>query len=995
MNIYINRVNQVGRSREHKKFKFPPTQSLPAPLWFWNHLIKPEELLLQIRMMKAKRIGGFVIHARLGLLTPYLGDEWLQLCCMACEEARRQGMIVWLYDEKNWPSGTCAGQVMEENPEYSMTVFNKLDEFTVSGPERIKREYDTKEQIISAWAVQRPLLKDLRRNLKENKLEVSLEKGEWRVCVIRRKRLDHNFLGVRGYVDTLNPKAIEEFLRLTHLRYAKELKKYFGDPIAGIFTDEPTANFDSDPTSIAYSPVLVDKFKRRYGYSIIDKLPALYEDLKESTKVRCDYYRLVAEQYADTFFLPIQKWCERNKIRSIGHVHMDGEFYEQLRQQGDFFKTMERMHYSGIDYLFEQTWATKGFPRLNNLVACKLGSSAAHLYGHERAMSEAFGVAAAWEITPRTLKWMTDFHAALGINYFIPHGFFYTIEGFRKIECVPSLFFQATYWRYFEQISNYIGRLCEVLSSGRHVARVAVLYPNRTGWSLIRGRDKSAIWSEREEKGPVNELEISFNNTLQALTRIHYDYDILPEEALWKAKIHADGSFQPQGSNESYEALILSNVTVLEKESITFLKKLNSRRGKILVLGKEPAVDTAGTKIAPINGKRLLKWREASLRKFLDDRLGAELLLESDSGENLRDLVLYRFRKPNGDFLLVVNTSRERGYRGSMSIKGSWNVEQWDLDSGEIGPYHNSWSNSQRETRIEIDLPPVASLLILTSPTVRQVELSSPVPFTKVIWRDRGPWKFFLEKENALPLDKWEYRTLPSRSKGVGWPYLKHEYRTIFHAREIPAKARLLLDGIWNWFDGKSGTMAMSLFVNGKRINKWEKGKYIDPLIREASVQEYIKHGVNEIKLVSESGSGNPHPVPVPLILIGDFLLDKNDKLTALRSPLVGKDWTKCGAPYYAGTGTYKMQVKLKSQKSGKLWLEITCVEDCVEPIWNGSSLGVRMWEPYRWELTHNLSTNLLEIRVTNRLANLIMKKRLPSGLLGEIRIASVLCLPS
>ena len=48
----------------------------PVPFWSWNDDLQPEELVRQIDEMKEKGIGGFFMHARGGLKTEYLGEDW-------------------------------------------------------------------------------------------------------------------------------------------------------------------------------------------------------------------------------------------------------------------------------------------------------------------------------------------------------------------------------------------------------------------------------------------------------------------------------------------------------------------------------------------------------------------------------------------------------------------------------------------------------------------------------------------------------------------------------------------------------------------------------------------------------------------------------------------------------------------------------------------------------------------------------------------------------
>ncbi|UKI30456.1 MAG: hypothetical protein L6W00_21240 [Lentisphaeria bacterium] len=53
--------------------------------------------------------GGFHMHARTGLATPYLGPEFMARVRDCVREARNSGMLAWLYDEDRWPSGAAGG----------------------------------------------------------------------------------------------------------------------------------------------------------------------------------------------------------------------------------------------------------------------------------------------------------------------------------------------------------------------------------------------------------------------------------------------------------------------------------------------------------------------------------------------------------------------------------------------------------------------------------------------------------------------------------------------------------------------------------------------------------------------------------------------------------------------------------------------------------------------------------------------------------------------
>ncbi|HCL04124.1 MAG TPA: hypothetical protein DHW61_17230, partial [Lachnoclostridium phytofermentans] len=90
-------MNIIDRFNENlQKYK-------SIPFWSWNDKLQPEELRAQIREMKDVGMGGFFMHARGGLKTPYMEDEWFD-CVEACiDEAKKLDMNAWCYDENGWP----------------------------------------------------------------------------------------------------------------------------------------------------------------------------------------------------------------------------------------------------------------------------------------------------------------------------------------------------------------------------------------------------------------------------------------------------------------------------------------------------------------------------------------------------------------------------------------------------------------------------------------------------------------------------------------------------------------------------------------------------------------------------------------------------------------------------------------------------------------------------------------------------------------------------
>ena len=77
----------------------------PVPFWSWNDKLEPDELRRQIGAMQDAGMGGFFMHARGGLETEYLSEDWFRAVEASVDEAKKRGMQAWCYDENGWPSG--------------------------------------------------------------------------------------------------------------------------------------------------------------------------------------------------------------------------------------------------------------------------------------------------------------------------------------------------------------------------------------------------------------------------------------------------------------------------------------------------------------------------------------------------------------------------------------------------------------------------------------------------------------------------------------------------------------------------------------------------------------------------------------------------------------------------------------------------------------------------------------------------------------------------
>lgn len=95
-------------------FRSPTSEYRGTPFWAWNCKLDGDELKWQIDVLDQMGFGGFHMHVRTGMDTPYLSDEFMDRVDDCVEHARNRKMLAWLYDEDRWPSGAAGGIVTKD-----------------------------------------------------------------------------------------------------------------------------------------------------------------------------------------------------------------------------------------------------------------------------------------------------------------------------------------------------------------------------------------------------------------------------------------------------------------------------------------------------------------------------------------------------------------------------------------------------------------------------------------------------------------------------------------------------------------------------------------------------------------------------------------------------------------------------------------------------------------------------------------------------------------
>lgn len=787
-------------------FLNPPPEYSPVPFWFLNERLDEERLRWQVREMKSQHVFGAVMHPRPGLATPYLSENWFRMIGCILDEARAQGMFMWMYDDYPWASGMADHKVPDAHPDFVIRGLDHIEKI-VEGPETlcwdIATETDGKAgKIVSAVCSPamdgKPLSggEDVTGCIDEGVLRLSIPAGAYHVAVYFERLCWNPYkdgFGVGRVADLMNPAAMDLFTSLTHNEYERRFHEFLGATLTATFTDEPPSD------TPGWTRAFLDEFRRRKGYDLAPVAGSLWHDLSPSSaKVRLDWADVVGQLYEENFFGRIEAWGESCGVASTGHLLLEETLLFHARFLGDYFRAMRRLHYPGIDYIF---------PGRIPAVTCKLAASIANLYGRPRVISECFALTG-WDFSLEHMKWMSDWQLVNGVNLLVPHAFsFATSEeepippmednlGFRWFDCPPSMFYQQPYWELYSHYADYLRRSCWLVSQGEHVASIAIYYPIETVQAELILTKEHCNLHAFEVPGPwvtpayiwdgcsAEQTDAHFRAAGNGLRDGGLDYDVVDDESLSEGDAR-DGTLDLR-HGRSYQALVLPRTRWISVEVYRVIERFWQQGGTVVATGCLPSRACEG----PEQDRQI---QEISCRVFgvsplaLDGMPDAERsafvcssprahFLERPDEELLRLLsragladfaasstrVYAQHRRKEGvDVYYLSYSDAEPSGPVTVRLRGSGLPELLDPETGQHAPLE-ACARSTEDVYLELNFAPYQSFFVVLDPYGDPSEGAGDRARSVARWLQNppggdemlvnGPWRVRLDGADQSPL---------------------------------------------------------------------------------------------------------------------------------------------------------------------------------------------------------------------------------------------------
>lgn len=672
--------------------------SLDIETWEENRAVLDRDGIDR-RLERLTELGVGGIVANVGFENYLQSAEQWDIFRYGVNKAAELGLVLWLYDEKGYPSGTTGGIVTRAHPEYAALGL-ACYRVQIQGPHEVRFDLPVScRKLVWVGATQ-----DLRTATHQTVLDLSghvddwgtlrwsAPTGTWTVLFLAERFMYEGTHGTtnvsefRRYINLLNPNAVRAFLRVTHQQYHRELPPYLWAKIDAVFADEPSLMtaylpavperfkgrvpaldsplFSDRPPALPWVESFPEQFREQKGYDILPTLFALFfSEAEQAQYVRQDYWEVVAGIYARSFYGQVRTWCREHGTASTGHLFAEENLTNHVPYHGSLFSAVRQMDVPGIDMLnANPSSIVSGI----GFITPKQVSSIGHLSEARQIQSESSD----WGQRNRGR------HASLAER--IGQGGVQYALGINQITSYYSWGeVGEAGWRTY---NDYMGRLASLLTGGHHVCDIAVLYPVRTMWAhYLPPLQPPAESGERQplRSAWMERVNAGYPDLVQRLLRQQLDVDILDEQALVEAESR-DGSLRIAG--ESYRAIVLPPMHALSLPAARALAAFCHAGGHLLSAGPPPDLAESPEATARLRAEmaalfghggpaRTVSAEEAPT--LLRALIGADLTLQRPN-----DNLLYTHRQLEGrDLYFLVNSAPEATIvRPTLRVPGPYTL---------------------------------------------------------------------------------------------------------------------------------------------------------------------------------------------------------------------------------------------------------------------------------------------------------------------------------
>lgn len=935
-------VSTAPAGLDPAEFRDPGLAYRGVTLWFLNDKLEQGEALRQLRGFKEAGWGAVITRTFMGIRTPYLSADWLDLTDAVLAEAEQLGLRVFLqHADKNAAPYMATGVPgMQERFRHQLVTAAPLDALPPPRSERLR------------WGERLAYYR-----------QTVVPAGEWAQLM--------------AVLDLLDEDTVKAYLDAAYEPLAARHGRHFGRAVAAVWVDEPwlrIARYSSLPV-LPWTTRLPELFERDWGYRLLDHLPELFEPVGDYRRVRSHYWRTVNALFLKAYWEPVGRWCAAHRVQFAGHLMAEDTLNGQIAWTGTVMPSYESMQLPGIDHLTKNlhSWPA-GTPFI---VTPKQCSSAANQFGRREVLSELYGVSDQ-ALSFEDRKWMAEWLATLGINCRCYHGSFYSLRGRRKRFYPPHLSEQQPWWPDNRLVADPMARLSYALRQGQFDADILVLHPLESA---------HCEFSPGPQAAAVQALQASWTRLSEALLALHRAYDFGDEHIMARYGRVVEGRLHV--GQMAYRTVVLPDLITLRDTTVRLLAELLDAGGTVIAVGAVPTrIDGAEDgRIAALTSR----FRAAPNTV---DGLGAALaeLHPADvglTGPGAERIWLHPRRFGTTRLLFLNHTDRATAAEVELRLRGRGRLQEWSLLTGE--PVAVPQTGADGWVTAPLHFEPGGSHLLEFDEDATPITV--PASRREVLREVRlaGPFAVSRRDPNALVLDVCRYRpgaepwSEPLPIIGVQEKLTDQAYRGplellfTFTAEVCPSSCELVLED----------SDQCEVTVNGTPVTRRGDAFYRDRGFHRLDITAAVRAGDNRVSVRREYVAGDTNAIRDPerlygteveaAYVIGDFAVRQDGpthfSITA-ESGQAGTDLLRAGYPFFCGRLVLSTDLDLPAPEAGEsVTLDLGglhCVLAKVSV--NGQPAGAITWAPYEVDITSQLRAgrNHLDIELVTSLRNLL-----------------------
>ncbi|MBP3369581.1 MAG: hypothetical protein J6L85_02410, partial [Clostridia bacterium] len=504
-----------------------------------------------------------------------------------------------------------------------------------------------------------------------------------------------------------------------------------------------------------------------------------------------------------------------------------------------------------------------------------------------------------------------------------------SMHGNAKRDYPASIHYQSSWYKEYSYIEDHFARVNTALTRGKPVVKVGVIHPVESYWLHFGPEEQTNLVRSA--------MEANFHSVTNWLLRGSVDFDFISESLLPDQCKSASAPLTVGAMK--YDVVIVPECETLRSTTLERLETFKSAGGKLIFMGDAPKYENAvpserGRKLYERSDK--VSFNRASLLAALNPYRTIDIRYKNGA---LSGNLIHQIREDNDGLWLFLSHCDEpynkdisncHGY--NVSVNGRYTPELWDTMSGEVLPVSFRYEGNKTVVSIELYEYDSALIFFRNGEAAEVCQIAKNNLGEQIQGMPDGV-SYSLSEPNVLLLDKARFALddgeledeeevlrldsklrsrlgLPLRVSAVIQPWAIE--------RKTPRWSVTLEYTFESEIEVSAPILALEdpelakISFNGETVEYKDLGYYTDISIRKTALPP-IKAGKNILRITLPFDERTDVECCYILGNFGVRVEGRHAKIVDLPEKLYFDSITNQGLPFYGGTVSYKIPLKLDS----------------------------------------------------------------------------------